>query len=195
MTLCRHILSDDNNKAVTMRRNISYDCSLTKLLLVVRWTLGSRERTQAYRRCTFDFFNAYFSVLKMHISLFLRLHISLFPKLLCVPLLLHWLGFTWSAWEAWTSHHLLRHLHQHHFHGHHDRKVELMLGSFWSISRIRKMSAPREIHGFNLWETFPSVRDGGEILALQPLNIPRYHFHVIFTGAFSVIRQWSHFAV
>ena len=95
MTLCRHILSDDNNKAVTMRRNISYDCSLTKLLLVVRWTLGSRERTQAYRRCTFDFFNAYFSVLKMHISLFLRLHISLFPKLLCVPLLLHWLGFTW----------------------------------------------------------------------------------------------------
>ena len=103
MTLCRHILSDDNNKAVTMRRNISYDCSLTKLLLVVRWTLGSRERTQAYRRCTFDFFNAYFSVLKMHISLFLRLHISLFPKLLCVPLLLHWLGFTWSAWEASSS--------------------------------------------------------------------------------------------
>ena len=95
----------------------------------------------------------------------------------------------------WTSHHLLRHLHQHHFHGHHDRKVELMLGSFWSISRIRKMSAPREIHGFNLWETFPSVRDGGEILALQPLNIPRYHFHVIFTGAFCVIRRRSHFAV
>ena len=102
MTFCLHILSDADNKTtttVTMRRNISYDCSLTKLLLVVRWTLGSRERTQACRRCTFDFFNAYFSVLKMHISLFLRLHISLFPKLLCVPLLLHWLGFTWLAWE------------------------------------------------------------------------------------------------
>ena len=91
----------------------------------------------------------------------------------------------------WTSHHLLRHLHQHHFHGHHDRKVELMLGSFWSISRIREMSAPREIHGINLWETFP--REWRR--RLQPLKHPQIslpcHFYRSF---FSVIRRRSHFA-
>ena len=68
------------------------------------------------------------------------------------------------------------HQHHHHHHRHHDGKVELVLGSFWAISRITEMSAPREIRGFNLWETFSG---GGEILCLQALNTPGYDFYVI----------------
>ena len=78
-----------------------------------------RERTTACRRCTRNFFNAYFSSLKdshfslfllhisrFQISLFLSFfwsHISLFQRLLCVPQQLHWLRFTWFAWEAWIE--------------------------------------------------------------------------------------------
>ena len=57
------------------------------------------------------FKNSYFSLFLLHISrfqisIFLSFfwsHISLFQRLLCVPQQLHWLRFTWFAWEAWIE--------------------------------------------------------------------------------------------
>ena len=79
-----------------------------------------------------------------------------------------------------------QHLHHHH-HRHHDGKVELVLGSFWPILRITEMSAPREIRGFNLWETFSG---GGEILCLQALNITSW-IKLLYAGFLELRRYIS----
>ena len=154
MTLGRHILPDDDNKTmttVTMRRNISYDCSLTKLLLVVRWTLGSRERTQACRRCTFDFFNAYFSVLKIaYFPLSSIAYFSVSKTFMCSTIAalirIYMVNVGGSDWKSYHRHHHHQ-LQQSHHHRHRPHLLHqhhcLKISRCWFLApRIKTLWRP-----------------------------------------------------